>query len=77
MKVLVLGAGVVGVTTAWYLARLGAELNERSLSADSQRVELAAAKQDHGLAFAALDKAIEALGWKVKDTPKGQELLPG
>jgi cysteinyl-tRNA synthetase len=23
-----------------------------------------------------LRKAIEALGWKVKDTPKGQELLP-
>jgi len=24
-----------------------------------------------------LRKAIEALGWKVKDTAKGQELLPG
>ncbi len=26
MKVIVLGAGVIGVTTAWYLARLGAEV---------------------------------------------------
>ncbi|PKQ27559.1 MAG: hypothetical protein CVT63_07405, partial [Candidatus Anoxymicrobium japonicum] len=26
MKVIVVGAGVIGVTTAWYLARAGAEV---------------------------------------------------